>query len=135
MNARSTLVGLAASIVVLLGNDALAQDRSAETAFEALAKSYIEKLLEMEPERATWLGDHRFDNRLNDRTKEGVRRSSSAQLSTYYVGYMEMSDIRRDMEAKAKGRIELRPLHDAMLSFSAPAPKYVREMLGLAIDR
>jgi hypothetical protein len=39
------------------------------------------------------------------------------------------------MEAKAKGRIELRLLHDAMLSFSAPAPKYVREMLGLAIDR
>jgi len=82
MNARSTLVGLAASIVVLLGNDAFAQDKSADTAFEALAKSYIEKLLEMEPERATWLGDHRFDNRLNDRTKEGVRRSRALAEDT-----------------------------------------------------
>ena len=60
---------------------------------------------------------------------------SSAQLSTYYVGYLGVSDIRRDAEAKAKGRIQLRSLHDAMLSFGSPAPKYVREMLGLAIDR
>ena len=83
MKARSTLVGLAASVVVLLGaHDAFAQDRSANPAFEALAKSYIEKLLEMEPERATWLGDHRFDDRLDDYTKEGVKRSRALSAET-----------------------------------------------------
>ena len=83
MNARSTLVGFAASIIVLLGiHDAFAQDKSANPAFEALAKSYIEKLLEMEPERATWLGDHRFDDRLDDYTKEGVKRSRALSAET-----------------------------------------------------
>jgi uncharacterized protein (DUF885 family) len=47
---------------------------TADQRFEALAKSYIERLLEMEPERATGLGDHRFDNRLNDYSLAGVKR-------------------------------------------------------------
>ena len=40
--------------------------------FEALAKNYIEKLLQMKPEWATGLGDHRFDDRLSDYTLAGV---------------------------------------------------------------
>ncbi len=39
--------------------------------FETLASEYIEKMLEMHPEYATWLGDHRFDYRLNDYSIEG----------------------------------------------------------------
>jgi uncharacterized protein (DUF885 family) len=49
--------------------------QTADQKFEALARSYIEKLLEMEPERATQLGDHRYDHRLNDYSMEGVARS------------------------------------------------------------
>jgi uncharacterized protein (DUF885 family) len=56
---------------------------------------------------------------------------SSGQLSTYYVGVLEVGDIRRDYEARATGAVDYRKMHDAMLSFGAPAPKYVREMLGL----
>src|SRR5262249_41832213 len=56
---------------------------------------------------------------------------SSAQLSTYYVGMLGISDIRRDYEASMKGPVDLRKLHDTMLSFGSPPPKYVREMLGL----
>lgn len=44
----------------------------ADTAFETLAKAYIEKLLEMNPEGATLLGDHRFDDRLGDRSAAGI---------------------------------------------------------------
>jgi len=40
--------------------------------FETLAKAYIEKVLELNPESATLLGDHRFDDRLNDRSSAGV---------------------------------------------------------------
>ncbi len=44
----------------------------ADAAFETLAKAYIEKLLEMNPESATLLGDHRFDDRLGDRSTAGI---------------------------------------------------------------
>jgi uncharacterized protein (DUF885 family) len=56
---------------------------------------------------------------------------SSTQLSTYYVGSVEVNDIRRAYEAKNKGKIDLRKMHDEMLSFGSPAAKYVKEMMGL----
>jgi uncharacterized protein (DUF885 family) len=57
---------------------------------------------------------------------------SSTQLSTYYVGNTEVNDIRRAYEQKAKGGpVNLKELHDKMLSFGTPAPKYVKELMGL----
>ena len=56
---------------------------------------------------------------------------SSTQLSTYYVGSVEVNDLRRDYEAKNKGKIDMKQMHDAMLSFGSPPAKYVKEMLGL----
>jgi len=44
-----------------------------DQAFESLADGYIEKYLEMYPERATALGDHRYDDRLNDYSAGGLR--------------------------------------------------------------
>jgi uncharacterized protein (DUF885 family) len=55
---------------------------------------------------------------------------SSTQLSTYYVGSVEVNDIRRAYETKNKGKIDLRKMHDEMLSFGSPAAKYVKEMMG-----
>lgn len=56
---------------------------------------------------------------------------SSTQLSTYYVGSVEVTDIRRAYEAKNRGTLDLKRLHDTMLSFGSPPAKYVREMMGL----
>lgn len=56
---------------------------------------------------------------------------SSTQLSTYYVGAVEVNDIRKAYEARQTGKIDFLLMHDAMLSFGSPAPKYVREMMGL----
>lgn len=56
---------------------------------------------------------------------------SSTQLSTYYVGSVEVNEIRKAYEAKHKGKIDVLKMHDEMLSFGSPAPKYVKEMLGL----
>ncbi len=56
---------------------------------------------------------------------------SSTQLSTYYVGSIQMDDIRRAYEAKSAGQVDYKAMHDRMLSFGTPAPKYVREMMGL----
>ena len=40
--------------------------------FHALAEDAVEDLLRLEPERATDLGDHRFDDRLTDLSEEGL---------------------------------------------------------------
>ncbi len=42
-------------------------------AFVSLANEYIEEYLEMYPETATTLGDHRYDDRLNDYSVAGVK--------------------------------------------------------------
>jgi uncharacterized protein (DUF885 family) len=55
---------------------------------------------------------------------------TSAQLSTYYVGNIEMNEIRAAWEKK-HGKGQMKKLHDTMLSFGSPAAKYVREMMGL----
>jgi uncharacterized protein (DUF885 family) len=56
---------------------------------------------------------------------------SSTQLSTYYVGSVEVNDIRRAYETKNKGKVDLQKMHDEMLSFGSPAAKYVKEMMSL----
>jgi uncharacterized protein (DUF885 family) len=56
---------------------------------------------------------------------------TSAQLSTYYVGNMEVNRIRADYEAKLGGDFDLKEFHDRLLSFGSPPPRYVRELLGL----
>jgi len=56
---------------------------------------------------------------------------SSTQLSTYYVGSVEVDDIRKAYEAKNKGKVDLQKMHDEMLSFGSPAAKYVKEMMNL----
>jgi uncharacterized protein (DUF885 family) len=56
---------------------------------------------------------------------------TSAQLSTYYVGGLEVNDIRRAYEAKMGDTVDFRRMHDTMISFGSPAPKYVKELMGL----
>jgi uncharacterized protein (DUF885 family) len=56
---------------------------------------------------------------------------TSTQLSTYYVGNIGINDIRRAYE-QANGRtVNLKKMHDRMLSFGSPPPKYVKELMGL----
>ncbi|GLU48090.1 DUF885 domain-containing protein [Nocardiopsis ansamitocini] len=61
------------------------------------------------------------------------RRSllTSAQLSTYYVGYREVNDVARDLAA-ARPHADQRAVHDEMLAFGSPSPRHLRTLLGLA---
>ncbi len=54
---------------------------------------------------------------------------TSAQLSTYFVGYQEHREMRRAAEAKWKGDFRLKRYHDAVLSFGSPPVQYVRALL------
>lgn len=56
---------------------------------------------------------------------------TSTQLSTYFVGYSEIADIRRAYERRNGSITDWRAFHDRVLSFGSPPARYVREMLGL----
>ncbi len=56
---------------------------------------------------------------------------TSTQLSTYYVGNMEINDIRNRYEAKMGGDVDLKQMHDQMLSYGSPAAKYVKQLMGI----
>jgi len=56
---------------------------------------------------------------------------SSTQLSTYYVGNIEINNLRRAWEEKMGGRGSMKEMHDRMLSFGSPAARYVKELMGL----
>jgi uncharacterized protein (DUF885 family) len=55
---------------------------------------------------------------------------TSAQLSTYYVGFVEVSDLVRDLRAARPGASE-REIHDAVLAHGSPPPRHLRTLLGL----
>ncbi len=55
---------------------------------------------------------------------------TSAQLSSYYVGYAEVSDIARDLARERPGEPVGR-IHDAMLAHGSPSPRHLRTLLGL----
>ena len=53
---------------------------------------------------------------------------TSTQLSTYYVGYVEVSDLVRDVRA-ARPELSERDAHDLVLSQGSPAPRDLRTLL------
>jgi uncharacterized protein (DUF885 family) len=55
---------------------------------------------------------------------------TSTQLSTYYVGYRELSDIARQLRSSRPGW-SVRQVHDAMLAHGAPPPRHLRTLLDL----
>lgn len=56
---------------------------------------------------------------------------TSTQLSTYFVGNTELNGLRKAYQAKHGSNVDMKTMHDAILSVGSPAPKYVKEALGL----
>jgi uncharacterized protein DUF885 len=56
---------------------------------------------------------------------------TSAQLSTYYVGYTEVRDAVRAVRAAAGYHSE-RGVHDAVLAHGSPSPRHLRTLLATA---
>jgi uncharacterized protein (DUF885 family) len=55
---------------------------------------------------------------------------TSGQLSTYYVGYVEVADLARDLAAARPGAT-MRERHDEMLSHGSPAARHLRTLLAI----
>lgn len=54
---------------------------------------------------------------------------TSAQLPTYFVGAQEQFDMRKAVEAKLGKDFDLKAYHDKVLSYGAPPPRFVRELM------
>ena len=68
---RTILVSLLIGIIILLTSCGVSPNQ--DQRFEKLAGEYIEKSLQMFPETATALGDHRYDDQLNDYSEAGFQ--------------------------------------------------------------
>src|SRR5215472_851657 len=55
---------------------------------------------------------------------------TSAQLSTYYVGFLEIDGLATDLRREHPGWPE-RQLHDAMLAHASPPVRHLRTLLGV----
>jgi uncharacterized protein (DUF885 family) len=54
---------------------------------------------------------------------------TSAQLSTYFVGYLEHTELRREVEKAWGGGFDLKTYHDKVLSFGSPPVQFVRALM------
>ncbi len=54
---------------------------------------------------------------------------TSAQMCEYFVGYTEVSRIRREAESRLGDRFDLRTFHDRLLRHGSPPPQFVRALL------
>jgi uncharacterized protein (DUF885 family) len=54
---------------------------------------------------------------------------TSAQLSTYYVGYSEVSDLAAELKASDPGLAD-REVHDAMLAYGSPPARLLRTLIA-----
>jgi uncharacterized protein (DUF885 family) len=57
-------------------------------------------------------------------------RLTSAQLSTYYVGYREVSELAVSLAA-ARPASSRREVHDELLAHGSPPPRHLRQLLDL----
>jgi uncharacterized protein (DUF885 family) len=55
---------------------------------------------------------------------------SSAQLSTYFVGYQEHADMRAAAERRKGEHFDLKRYHDEVLSYGSPPVRFVRELMS-----
>jgi uncharacterized protein (DUF885 family) len=54
---------------------------------------------------------------------------SSAQLSTYFVGYQEHADLRAEAQKRGGTHFNLKAYHDQVLSYGSPPVRFVRELM------
>src|SRR5437763_11915356 len=76
--------------------------------FQKLAKDYIEGLLQTNPEYATQLGDHRFDDRLSDYSDEAVAKEL-ARAKQFRQQLDQFNDLKQLSDAN---KVDVRLLKD-----------------------
>ena len=62
-------------------------------------------------------------------SRNSVAHYTSTQLATYFVGVQEQLDMRREVEKAWGKNFTLKKYHDKVLSYGAPAPRYVKQII------
>jgi len=70
-----------------------------------------------------------FQEEAEARGKLRRAKVSSTQLSTYFVGYHEMSELLREAQRREGNRFRLRAFNERLLSFGTVPPRDVRQLL------
>lgn len=83
-----------------------------------------------EPEAVAWLMREGFQEEGEATGKWRRACLTSAQLSTYYVGNAEVNDLVRAYVLRHSAATS-QQMHDKILSFGSPAPRYLFRLLGL----
>jgi len=101
----------------------------------ALLDARLHTSNEPEPDLDRWALDLMqrtgFQEEAEARGKLRRAKVTSTQLSTYFVGLQEMTDIVDDARRAAGSGFRARAFHDRLLSFGTIPPRYAREMVGL----
>jgi uncharacterized protein (DUF885 family) len=91
MKAFMLVCSVAASLAFLLS---CSVPQSEDFKFETFARDYLDKLLEKNPELATSLGEHRFDDRLADYSQAGIQAQVQFQRqSVERLAQIEVSKL------------------------------------------
>ncbi len=96
-----------------------AKETTADTAFEQLAERYVDEVTEFSPVWATWLGDHRYDDRLDEVTVEAKQRK--AEFARTFLDALDSIDAGRLSRANQ--------VDAAMLTHSLRAQLWHHEVL------
>jgi uncharacterized protein (DUF885 family) len=103
-----SLVPLGLLTLIPLGQLAGAVPPSgADARFELIARTYTDFYLQSEPEQATILGDHRFDDRLTDYSTESI----AAIVATNQKTLDELNQVKAE-ELTGANRIDIEILRE-----------------------
>ncbi|MFK8015241.1 MAG: DUF885 domain-containing protein [Gammaproteobacteria bacterium] len=121
-----------------LDNDPLMRLINQKWYLRAVANSIIDQAVHVDgmtrDEAMSLMIDGAFQEEREAAGKWVRAQLTSAQLSTYFVGYQEHADLRREMEQHWGDDFTLRRYHDEVLSYGSPPVQFVRaQLLGAPI--
>lgn len=96
-------------LVPFIAGDALAQSSRADRAFEALARRWLDQSMRMSPVSATGIGDHRFDNDIDDVSAAG--REAGLRFSRQMLS--QLAGIDRNQLSRAN-QVDARLLENTL---------------------
>lgn len=82
-----------------------------------------------EDEVVALLVDRCFQSEGEAKAKLVRAKGTAVQLSTYYIGFLEMLDLRKDAEAAAGEAFDLAAFHHKVLNAGAPPLRFLRELV------
>ena len=80
------------------------------------------------PPPADWT-ETQVQSHLREYNTRSIAQLTSAQLPTYFVGYLEHVALRRDAEEAWGDDFDLKSYHDKVVSFGSPPPQFVRALV------